>query len=49
MNNLSDKLLLNAYRKAKQLQLEEQFIHLLKMEIYNRNLQQQLSSKINSP
>lgn len=46
MNSLSNTLLLNAFKKAKQLQLEDRFIQLLKMEIYRRNLQQQLRGKI---
>lgn len=48
MNTLSNALLLNAYKTAKQLQLEERFIDLLKMEIDRRNLQRPLSEKINS-
>lgn len=48
MDRLPNALLLNAYRKAKQLQLDDSFIDLLKMEIYRRNLQRQLCQKINS-
>lgn len=46
MELLSDKLLLETYRKAIQLHLDERFIELLELEIYRRNLKEQLCEKI---
>jgi len=42
MHCLSDMLLLDTYERAIALQLDEQFIELLELEIYRRNLQAQL-------
>lgn len=46
MNCLSNNLLLDAYEKAKILQLDQKFINLLKKEIYERNLQKEIFEKI---
>lgn len=42
MESLSNRLLLETFEKAKQLNLDEAFIELIELEIYRRNLQQQL-------
>ncbi|TXL68042.1 sporulation histidine kinase inhibitor Sda [Cerasibacillus terrae] len=38
MKRLSDELLLESYKKAKELNLDTDFILLIKKEIYRRNL-----------
>jgi developmental checkpoint coupling sporulation initiation to replication initiation len=44
MKNLSDRLLIEAYFKALELQLEEEFISLIKKEIDRRTLDKNLQS-----
>jgi developmental checkpoint coupling sporulation initiation to replication initiation len=44
MENLSDELLIEAYFKAKELNLREDFIRLVKQEIDRRSLSQQVSA-----
>ncbi|NLI68884.1 MAG: sporulation histidine kinase inhibitor Sda [Bacilli bacterium] len=42
MESLSNRLLLETFEKAKQLNLDEAFIELIELEIYRRNLKKQL-------
>jgi len=49
MDCLSDTLLLDAYKQAKDLKLDPSFINLLEIEIYRRNLQQQLLTLTKTP
>lgn len=39
MPNLNDELLLDAYRHAMRLQLEKEFVHMLRAEIRRRQIQ----------
>lgn len=42
MECLSNQLLLETFQKAKQLDLDDEFIELIELEIYRRNLKKQL-------
>ncbi|MCM2675375.1 sporulation histidine kinase inhibitor Sda [Alkalicoccobacillus plakortidis] len=49
MNNLQDDMLVEAYVKAKELSLSEDFIMLLHQELEQRNLQHKLDSHFAAP
>ncbi|WNS79243.1 sporulation histidine kinase inhibitor Sda [Domibacillus sp. DTU_2020_1001157_1_SI_ALB_TIR_016] len=38
LSHLSDKLLIRAYKQAKKINLDKEFVYMLEKEIYKRNL-----------